>query len=140
MISNKYICLIQVERIGRPKRFNDAEQELTVITSKYNWSLVMAGIAHNGGPLVILLVNYVRGTLEPEMWTHPFSGVYAFDHRTTPGYQFAYLMGIMYNLIVVLYYGANDMLFLGLCRYVVAYMECLADGYVEMDREYAEAR
>lgn len=126
-----------MERLGRPQRFQAAEREVATVTSFNNRLLILAGFSHCGIPLIIMLIQYVRiGHLESDMWGHPFHGVYAFDHHTTPGYQFSYLLGIAYNVSVAYAYGCNDMIYLGLCRYAVAQLECLSDQFGIMDRAY----
>lgn len=126
-----------MESLGQSHHFLAAEQEIAKITHIYNWMLFGAGVAHNGLPMLIMLVKHAHGTLGPiEQWPQPFSCVYVFDQLRTPGYQFAYLLGIMYNVSVGHYYAANDMLYLGLCRYSVAYLDCLVDCFEAMDKEY----
>lgn len=129
-----------VEDIGQPHHFLAAEHEVSKITGIYNKMLIGAGVAYNGLPLLVMLVQHTQGTLGPmAQWPQPYNGVYAFNQQRTPGYQFAYLMGITYNFYGALYYAVNDMLYLALCRYSVAYLDCLVDRFEAMDTEFGTA-
>lgn len=131
-------ALLAGDRLGRSGRMRAADREAAAITRVYNWMLLAAGVAHNGLPLLVLLVRYAHGvTLGPMAeWPQPFSGVYAFDATRTPGYQFAYVLGIMYNINVAHYYACNDMLYLAVCRYAVAYMDGWTEDWAAVEAEY----
>lgn len=55
--------------------FTAANKECDFVTRINNRLLIMAGVTHCGGPLVIIAFNYWMGTLTPELWVHPFKGM-----------------------------------------------------------------
>lgn len=113
--------------------------------------LIFAGIAHSGGPLLVILVNYLMGTLKEEMWIHPFKGMYVnilmwyyfilkfsflFNSHDTPGYQIGYGINILYNVYVASYFSAIDTFYVGCCVYAMAQLEHLKDHFIELDEEF----
>lgn len=57
------------------ENFSRANGEGLFITKINNIVLLNAGIFHSGGPLMILLWNWICDTLSDDLWVHPFKGV-----------------------------------------------------------------
>lgn len=89
----------------------------------YNILFVFAGIFHTGGPLAILLYHYLRGTMRPDLWVHPFKGEFLFDYKSSPGYEVGYLLNIVYNVSVASYFSAMDTFYVGMCLFGCAHFE-----------------
>lgn len=61
--------------------------------------------------------------MRPELWVHPFKGVFVFDYESMVGYVVGYAINIMYNVSVASYFGAMDTFYVGLCLFGCAHLE-----------------
>lgn len=58
---------------GDQSNFAAADKESETITRINNTLMTFGGFVHALGPLVIVAINYFKGTLRPEMWVLPFN-------------------------------------------------------------------
>lgn len=59
---------------GEECNFAAADKESETATRINNALMLFGGCVHTVGPLVIVAINYLMGTLKPEMWVLPFNG------------------------------------------------------------------
>lgn len=57
------------------KEILSVEKEIRTVSKVYNVLLLFAGLAHTGGPLLIILISYIKGTYTSEIRFHPFKGM-----------------------------------------------------------------
>lgn len=57
------------------RAFSRAERNITFITKVSGVGILLAGIAHCGGPLTIMLYHYCDGTYDSVLRVHPFKGM-----------------------------------------------------------------
>lgn len=118
---------------GRIQIYWEYEKQRQSIARMYYRILTAAIVLGMGLPLLVVLFNYWRGSLTPDIWYIPMPGSFFYDITTSPGFELTYLWQMVTLIGIVRSYGAIDSLFMGLCIHIGAGYRDLCDMVLEID-------
>lgn len=105
---------------GRGRQYIEGERFCSHVTYIYHSILTVAIIMGLTLPLFVVLFNYMRDTLTPDIWYLPFPGVYFYDESKPLAFILTYILIIIQLIGIVRSYGAVDSLFVAMCIHVRA--------------------
>lgn len=122
---------------GHAEIYQKMEKRCQLVTIIYYRFLTLAMIGGMTLPLLVVVFNYLRGTLTPDIWYIPMPGTYFYDFTTSPGFELTYLWQTVTLVGIMRSYGAIDSLFMGMCIHIGAGYRDVCATVIDIDQKAA---